>query len=64
VQPTVTASVLAGPAPQELFATTEIFPPVLPAVAVIDVEVEEPVHPEGRVHVYEVAPLTAAIEYV
>ena len=37
--------------PHELFAVTEIVPPVKPAVAVIDVEVELPLHPEGNVHV-------------
>ena len=37
--------------PHELFAVTEIVPPVAPAVEVIDVEVELPVHPDGKVHV-------------
>ena len=49
--------------PHELFAVTEIFP-LVPAVAVIDVEVELPLQPEGNVHVYEVAPETAVILYV
>jgi hypothetical protein len=39
-----------------------MLPPVFPAVVVIDVDVELPLHPEGKVHVYDVAPLTAAIE--
>ena len=48
---TVTFKVFAVPEPQVLFAVTETFPPVAPAVALIEVEVEVPVHPEGRVHV-------------
>lgn len=46
-----TLNVLAGVEPQELFAVTEIFPPVLDATVVIDVEVDKPVQPEGRVQV-------------
>lgn len=61
---TVTDKVLAAEEPQELLAFTVIFPPDEPAEAVIEVEVEEPDHPEGRVHVYEVAPLTADMLYV
>jgi hypothetical protein len=52
-------NVLAVPEPQALFAMTEILPPVAPTVTVIETEVEVPVHPEGRAHVYEVAPVTA-----
>ena len=48
-------------APHELSAVTEIVPPVAPAVAAIDVEVELPPHPDGNDHVYEVAPGTAVI---
>ena len=48
--------------PQALFATTEIIPPVAPAVALILLVVDVPDHPPGSVHVYEVAPLTAATE--
>jgi hypothetical protein len=48
---TVTASVRAILVPHELVAVTEIVPPVEPAVAVMDVEVELPVHPDGKVHV-------------
>ena len=48
---TVTLNILAVPEPHELLAITEIFPPVAPAVAVIEVEEEVPVHPDGNVHV-------------
>jgi hypothetical protein len=58
---TVTLMVLAVPEPQELFAITEIVPPVAPGAAKIDVVVELPLHPEGNDHVYEVAPDTADI---
>lgn len=54
----VTASVLGEDEPQESFALTVIFPPVAPAVSVIEFVVELPVHPEGNVHVYDVAPFT------
>lgn len=37
--------------PHKLFAVTEIVPPVAPGVAVIEVEVELPVQPDGNVHV-------------
>ena len=46
------------PEPHELFAVTEIFPLLAPAVAVIEVEFELPLHPDGKIHVYEVAPET------
>ena len=59
-----TLSVLIVPEPQVLFAITEITPPLAPTVTVIDVVVELPLHPEGKVHVYEVAPVTAAMLYV
>ena len=45
---TETLNVLAVLVPQALLATTEIVPPVAPGVAVIDVEEELPVHPEGN----------------
>ena len=45
-------------------ATTDIVPPVLPAYAVMEVDVDDPVHPEGNVQVYEVAPVAAGIEYI
>jgi len=48
---TVILNVLAVPEPQELLATTEMFPPVDPATAVMDVVAELPVHPDGNVHV-------------
>ena len=48
---TVTDFVRAADEPQELFAVTEIVPPVVPAVALIDVVVDEPLHPAGNVHV-------------
>jgi hypothetical protein len=57
----VTAKVLGALAPQVLFALTEIVP-LAPAVAVIEVVVEDPDQPDGNVHVYDVAPLTAATE--
>jgi hypothetical protein len=49
------------PEPQVLLAITEIVPPPEPGVAVIDAEAELPIHPDGNVHVYEVAPGTAEI---
>jgi hypothetical protein len=51
VQAIVTASVLVGPAPQVLFALTVILPPAVPAVAVIEVVVDVPDQPEGKVQV-------------
>jgi hypothetical protein len=47
--------------PHELLAVTEIVPPLEPTVTGIDSVVELPLHPEGKVHVYEVAPDTDAI---
>ena len=44
-------NILAVPEPHELFAATPMVPPVEPAVTVIEVEVELPLHPEGRVQV-------------
>ena len=61
---TDTFNVRGVPEPQELFAVTEIVPPFAPGVAVIDVEAELPLHPDGNVHVYDVAPVTAEILYV
>jgi hypothetical protein len=55
---TLTFNVLAEPEPHEPLAVTEMVPPDVPEVAAIDVEVELPVHPVGRVHVYEDAPET------
>ena len=48
---TATYKDLAGPEPQVLFAVTVIFPLVAPAIGVIEVDVELPVHPEGNVHI-------------
>ena len=47
---TVTVKVFAVPDPHALFAFT-VISPLEPVVAVIEAEVELPVHPEGRVHV-------------
>ena len=44
-----TASILGCDEPQELFALTVRLPPVFPAVAVIEVLVDTPVHPEGSI---------------
>ena len=54
-----TLNIRMMPEPHALFAATEIFPLPAPAVAVIDVVAELPLHPEGKVHVYEAAPVTA-----
>ena len=48
---TDTLNVLALLGPHELFAVTEIVPPVEPAVASIDVKSGLPVHSDGKVHV-------------
>lgn len=37
--------------PHALFAVIVMFPPKAPAVIVIEFVVEDPVHPEGKVHV-------------
>lgn len=58
---TVTFTVLEAPGPHTLFAVTEIVPPVGPAVAAIDVDVELPLHPDGNVQVYDAASGTSAI---
>ena len=57
----VTISVRAVLLPQPLFAVTDIVPPVAPAVVVMDVVVELPLHPAGNVHEYDVAPDTDAM---
>ena len=61
---TVTDSVCAELEPQELFAVTDMFPLDAEGVTVIEFVFDDPVHPEGSVHVYVVAPLTATILYV
>ena len=48
---TETLNVLGAEEPQELFAVTDIVPPLAPAVVVIDVLVEDPLHPDGNVQV-------------
>jgi len=50
--------------PHALLALTEIVPPLAPAVAFIEVEVELPDQPDGKVQVYEVAPVTEDMLYV
>jgi hypothetical protein len=48
--------------PQPLVAETEMVPPVVVVVAVIELVVLVPVHPEGSAQLYEVAVGTAATE--
>jgi hypothetical protein len=48
---TFTVIVLAVPGPQELFAATEMVPLDAPAVVEIELVVDVPLHPEGKVHV-------------
>ena len=48
---TVTLSVCAAELPQELFTFTVMFPLIAEAVALIELVVDAPVHPEGRVQV-------------
>jgi hypothetical protein len=48
---TETLKVLVAPLPHALFARTDIVPPELPAVVLIEVELDEPDHPEGSVQV-------------
>lgn len=47
----MTASVDADEEPQALFAVTVIFPPDVPAVALIELDVDVPDQPDGNVHV-------------
>lgn len=47
----VTAREAVGDDPQELFAFTVILPAETPAVVVMELVVELPVHPEGSVQV-------------
>ncbi len=58
---TDTANVRAMLVPQKLLAVTDMSPPLAPTVALIDVVVELPLHPEGKLQVYEVAPGTAVM---
>ena len=55
-------SVLDETPPGRKPVITEIVPPVLPAVATIEVVVKVPDQPLGKVQVYDVAPDTAVIE--
>ena len=55
---------LAELVPHEFVAVTDISPLFAPTVAVIEVEVELPVHPDGNAHVYELAPSTGEILYI
>ena len=59
---TLTVNIWAEETPQEFCALTVIFPLAEPAVALIELDVEVPVHPEGNVQLYAVAPLTGVIE--
>lgn len=59
---TVTASTCTGEVPQLLFAVTVTFPLKELAVEVMLAEVDVPVHPLGRVHVYELAFATGPTE--
>ena len=47
----VTANVRAVPDPQLFDAVTEMFPDTVPVVTVMVFVVEEPVQPDGNVHV-------------
>ena len=58
---TDTITVLALLVPHVFVAVTEIVPPVAPAVASIDVVEGVPIHPDGKVHEYVLAPGTSNI---
>ena len=64
IELTTIGKVWAEEGPHELFAVTIMFPLVEFAVVAILVVEEVPAHPPGKVQVYEVAPLTAEMEYV
>ena len=51
IELTVTPNVFAADEPQELLAVTEMFPPDVPAVALIEFVEEVPDQPFGNVHV-------------
>ncbi len=59
---TAIGNIAAAEFPQVLFAVIVIFPLVELAVVVIEFVVDVPLHPLGNVHVYDVAPATAATE--
>ena len=54
----LTVNVCTGPEPHALLAVTETSPPLAPAVTLIEVVVELPLHPLGIAQVYDVAPET------
>lgn len=56
---TLTVKFDAEEEPHEFTAVTDIVPPIVPTVAVILFVVDDPVHPEGNVQLYDVAPDTA-----
>lgn len=58
---TLIPNVVSADVPQLLLALTVIFPPVIPATALIELVAELPVQPEGKVHVYDVALLITGI---
>lgn len=60
----VTLSVAGLLVSQALAAETLTVPAPVPTVAVMEEVVEVPVHPDGSVHPYEVAPVTGATLYV
>lgn len=57
---TLIANVCREEMPQPFFALTVTFPPVEPANTNILLVVDAPVHPSGKVQVYEEAPDTSA----
>ena len=61
---TVTLNNFAADEPQVFLAETDIEPLVELAVALMELVVEEPIHPLGRPHVYDVAPVTGSMVYV
>ena len=60
--PKLTTSVCTELLPQKPLAVTDTVPPLAPMFAVILSVLELPVHVPGKVHVYEVAPLTGVTE--
>lgn len=50
--------------PHAFEALIETLPPVALAVVLIEFVLLDPIHPEGRIQLYSVAPLTAVTEYV
>ena len=64
VNPYTIVLLLAIPTPHEVTGATLIIPPFVAGVTVILFVVDVPVQPEGNVHTYDVAPVTAVILYV